>query len=412
MTAAPMEAGRALPRWPEYGLDVCVFLLPPVLVLASRGAAPLAGVAGVLGLLLALPAGAVAWRKLLIPAALLGALIVWGLASALWAVNPARSLVMAARLAVLFAAALGLAAAVPLLVAPRRLLCWLGAGLAVAIVLTAIQFVTQGWLTGAFSKRGFIAPALNQVENALALLLLPLVALLIERRRPWLAAFVAAAMALTLFGLDGTTGKAGVAAGMMVAALLYLARGPICRLAAIVSVAAILTAPLTFPVLHDVPAIHDWAAGYYKWSARHRLEIWRFTGNRIAEKPLLGWGLDSSRAIPGGSDPTPEGPPWLPLHPHNGALQIWLELGVPGALLFAAFIARLWLGLARAPWPRFFAAAAGGSLCAAQIIGVAAYGLWEEWWIGTQFLALFLILVMSRLLAPQPMPETPRGSIS
>ncbi|HEV2189070.1 MAG TPA: hypothetical protein VGR70_17805, partial [Stellaceae bacterium] len=110
--------------------------------------------------------------------------------------------------------------------------------------------------------------------------------------------------------------------------------------------------------------------------------------------------------------PTPEGPPWLPLHPHNGALQIWLELGLPGALLFAGFVARLWLSLARAPWPRLFAAAAGGSLCVAQIVGLAAYGLWEEWWIGTQFLVLFLILVMSRVLTPQPIPETPRGSIS
>jgi exopolysaccharide production protein ExoQ len=157
--------------------------------------------------------------------------------------------------------------------------------------------------------------------------------------------------------------------------------------------------------------VHDWAAGYYKWSARHRLEIWWFTGSHIADRPVLGWGLDSSRAIPGGSDPTPEGPPWLPLHPHNGALQIWLELGLPGALLFAGFVAWLWLSLARISWPRLFAAAAGGSLFAAQIIGLAAYGVWEEWWIGTQFLLLFLTLVMSRVLA-QPIPDTPRGSIS
>jgi hypothetical protein len=57
------------------------------------------------------------------------------------------------------------------------------------------------------------------------------------------------------------------------------------------------------------------------------------------------------------------------------------------------------------PWSRRFAAAAGASLCAAQTIGLAAYGLWEEWWIGTQLLVLFLILVMGRV-AGQPMPET------
>ena len=411
MTALQPALDRAPPRWPEYGLDVCVFLLLPMLVLASRGVAPLAGVAGLLGLLLALPAGAAVWRKLLMPAALLGALIGWGLVSSLWAINPARSLEMTVRLGVLFAASLALAVAAGTLAAPRRLLCWLGAGLMVAIVLAAVQFFTQGSLTGAFSKRVFVAPALNQVENALALLLLPLIALLIERGRPWLAALVAGAMAVTLFGLVGTTGKAGVAAAVAAAVLLYLARRPVARLAAVAAVIAIVTAPLTFPALNEVPAVHDWAAGYWKFSVRHRLEIWWFVGNHIAERPMLGWGLDSSRAIPGGSDPTPEGPPWLPLHPHNGALQIWLELGLPGALLFAGFVARLWLSLAEAPWPRLFAAAAGGSLCAAQTIGLAAYGLWEEWWIGTQLLVLFLVLVMSRL-AVQPMPETPRGSIS
>lgn len=398
-------------RWPEYGIGVCVFLLLPVLVLAPRGAAPLSAVAGLLGLVLALPAGGAVWRKLLAPAALLGALLGWGLVSCLWAVDPVRSLEMTARLTALFAAALGLAVAAELLAAPHRLLGWLGVGLAVAIVLTAVQHFTQGWLTGVFSKRMFVSPALNQVENALALLLLPLTVFLIERRRLFWAALAATAMALTLFGLVGTTAKAGLVAGIAVALLLYLARRPIAWLMAIVSVAVILTAPLTFPTLREVPVVHDWAAGYYKFSARHRLEIWWFTGNRIAERPVLGWGLDSSRSIPGGKEPTPEGPPWLPLHPHNGALQIWLELGLPGALLFAALIAWLWLSLASAPWPRRFAAAAGGSLCAAQIIGLAAYGMWEEWWIGTQFLVLFLILVMGRL-AVQPMPETPRGSIS
>jgi exopolysaccharide production protein ExoQ len=411
MSVSPLAVDRAHSRWPEYGLDLCVFLLLPVLVLASRGVAALAAVAGLFGLALTLPGGLAVWRRLAPPAALLGGLVGLGFVSGLWAVDPERSFEIAIRLAALFAAALGLAAAAEVLTAPRRLLCWLAAGLAVAIVLTGVQFFTHGGLTSAFSNRVFVAPALNQVENAIALLLLPLTALLIERRRPWLAALAAAAMALTLFGLVGTSAKVGIVAGAAAAALLYLARRPVVRLAALVSVIAILTAPLTFPALNEVPAVHDWATSYYKFSARHRLDIWWFTGNRIAERPILGWGLDSARAIPGGSDPTPEGPPWLPLHPHNGALQIWLELGLPGALLVAGFVARLWLSLGRTPWPPLFAAAAGGSLCAAQTIGLAAYGLWEEWWIGTQFLALFLILVMGRLVN-QPMPETPRGSIS
>ncbi len=121
----------------------------------------------------------------------------------------------------------------------------------------------------------------------------------------------------------------------------------------------------------------------FKESAGHRLLIWSFAGDRIAERPFIGWGLDSARAIPGGKDEIRPGENWLPLHPHDAALQLWLELGAPGAALFALFVGLLWLRLAEAPWPPLYAAAAGGSLTAALVVVVAGWGIWEEWWIGT-----------------------------
>ena len=58
-------------------------------------------------------------------------------------------------------------------------------------------------------------------------------------------------------------------------------------------------------------------------SALHRLYIWEFTSDKILEKPILGWGLDASRSIPGaGLEVLPSGPV-LSLHPHNAALQLW-----------------------------------------------------------------------------------------
>jgi O-antigen ligase len=138
------------------------------------------------------------------------------------------------------------------------------------------------------------------------------------------------------------------------------------------------------------------AADSFKGSAAHRLLIWSFTGDHIAKRPLLGWGLDSSRAIPGGNQEVRSGQNWLPLHPHDAALQVWLELGAPGAALFALLVALFWLRLDRLSGPRIYAAAAGGSLTAALAPLFAAYGVWQEWWIGTLGLVLFLILVMAR----------------
>ena len=89
----------------------------------------------------------------------------------------------------------------------------------------------------------------------------------------------------------------------------------------------IITAPITFARLGSLAALTE-TADAVKLSAGHRLWIWSFAGDRIAERPLTGWGLDASRSIPGGKDPIRPGETWLPLHPHNASLQLWLELGI------------------------------------------------------------------------------------
>jgi O-antigen ligase len=96
------------------------------------------------------------------------------------------------------------------------------------------------------------------------------------------------------------------------------------------------------------------------------------------------------------------------LHPHDAALQVWLELGLPGAVLFAALLALFWLRLDRLPGSRFYLAAAGGALTAALAPLFAAYGVWQEWWIGTLALALFLTLVMARAVAPRGATPPPQ----
>jgi hypothetical protein len=169
-------------------------------------------------------------------------------------------------------------------------------------------------------------------------------------------------------------------------------------------VLAIITAPLTLPHLARTPAVFT-AVDSFKSSAGHRLLIWSFVGDRIAERPFLGWGLDSARAIPGGKDQIRPGQDWLPLHPHNAALQIWLELGAPGAALFGVLALWLWLSLGSVAWPEGYAAAAAGSLTAALVAASSGWGLWEEWWVATLELALFAILA----LAPAAAIPPPRG---
>jgi exopolysaccharide production protein ExoQ len=201
---------------------------------------------------------------------------------------------------------------------------------------------------------------------------------------------------VAVFHFVGSAAKAGFAVAVAAFVLSYLGGRHFARGAAVVAVVVILTAPLSFPRLAQLPAFSQ-DAEQFKFSLWHRLQIWSFVGDRIAERPLLGWGLDASRAIPGGTEEIRPGAQRLPLHPHNVALQVWLELGLPGALLFAGLAAWLWLALARADWPPSFAAAAAAGLTTVSFAVLGTYGAWQEWWIATLSLVLFLVLAMARL---------------
>jgi exopolysaccharide production protein ExoQ len=268
-------------------------------------------------------------------------------------------------------------------------------------------------LTAALSRRHFVEPVLNQAEDGFGFLLLPLCAMLVLRRQRIVAALLGVSTAAVIFIMVGDAARIAFVLGVIAAALFYRWRRWLAPAAAAVSVVLIVVAPLVFPALAGFAAMRQEALAA-KFSALHRLEIWSFVGSHIAEKPLFGWGLDSSRAIPGGSAEIEDGIPvvhqWLPLHPHNAALQMWLELGAPGAVLFAIFVAWLWRALGRVRWPPLYAAAAGGSLVTVLVVALGSYGVWQEWLISSEFLTLFLILVMARLA--QPMPETRSGSIS
>jgi hypothetical protein len=393
---------RAQPAF-ERGLDICAFLFLPILVLASKGAAPLIGFAGACALGIAAQ-DAAAWRQVRGWALLFGILVLLGVVSSLWAVNPRRSLLIALRLTGLFVAGLSLVAASGKITAPRRLVMFFIAGLLVGIALAALQYATYGALTAAHSRREFSVTMLNQAENGFTLLLLPLSAVLVLRRNYVAAVLIAILIVAAIWLLIGDMAKVAVVVGLAVAASFYWWRRPMTWIAAALSVVLIAIAPLTLPRLAGINAARE-AAQDIKFSAWHRLEIWSFVGSRIAEKPLLGWGLDSSRAIPGGNEQTPELRPWLPLHPHNAALQMWLELGIVGAALLAIFLARVWLALGSVRWPRLYNSAAAGATAATLMVALGSYGIWQEWLLASEFLTAFLILVMARLA--QPVPESP-----
>jgi exopolysaccharide production protein ExoQ len=399
------ETARRIATWCEACLDAAALPFFPFLVVVPRGVVPLISVAGLCAAGLVVSTGGLKPRPpLALAAGLFGVLLIWGAFSALWSVDPLRSLIVAARLAGLVAIGLALIAAADRITAPRRLNLLLLAGLALGVLMAAADLVTHGAVGAPFTDRAYQAAGLNRASVSFAILLLPAGAVLLCRGQTIVALMLASITATVICLLAGTAAKGALLVGLPAGVALYALRPRFARVAAVASVVIAVTAPLTFAKLAQLSVFSE-SADAVKLSAGHRLYIWSFAGDRIAEHALTGWGLDASRAMPSGSDPIRPGQTWMPLHPHNAPLQLWLELGVPGAVVFALLVALAWLALAEVDWPRPFAAAAGASLMAALAASLASYGMWEEWWLSTLWFALYAILVMGRVAR-----ETPAGS--
>ena len=104
-------------------------------------------------------------------------------------------------------------------------------------------------------------------------------------------------------------------------------------------------------------------------------------GDLIAERPLLGFGFSNSGKIPAqpGILPLTGEPRVIPMYPHNVLLQVQLELGLPGLVVFYACLGYLlWRLMDYPPTAR----AAGLALIAAALsIWCVGYPLWRSTWL-------------------------------
>ena len=227
-----------------------------------------------------------------------------------------------------------------------------------------------------------------------------------------------APFALALAGLfaavlvsGSTSALLGLCAGLLVWFLYARWHEATRKALAVALPAAVLLMPLLVYPFASNPETIARNVPNFPNSFIHRMLIWDFTRDRIAERPLLGWGLETSRAIPGGTDlrPIHYVVPWadkpithadqnLPLHPHNAALQIWLELGLLGVIV--SMIA-LWR-LLRTQLVRESDGPMAGFIVAAMAIYCVAFGLMQSWWLA------LLFLIWTAVKATETSDEHPR----
>lgn len=385
-------------------LTMAGLIAPPLAVLAPLGLAPLLSVTAV-ALIVAAPRRLLAAGKPLWPlAALWLALTAFTLLSATWSILPRHSVAEGARLlAIGIEGLIALAAARALTTDDSKRI---GVGAAIGAALGAGLLLFE-WASGAalahwihgWDPRVIVSDTrYDRGATTVVLILWP--AALALRRWRILQIVIAAAVGLSVFVMTSAASLLAFVAGIVSFAIALRAPRVVAGALAATLIAGAALLPVAVPTYQTTVQIqHD--APWIKPSGIHRLLIWRFAAERIADRPLLGWGMDASRDLPGGKRdfgttlPGIElgsGLDAMPLHPHDALLQWRLELGIPGTILCLAIV--VW-ALRRVGWrfngSREAQATSLGWAATVTVIALLSFGIWQEWWLSIILLTASLI---------------------
>ncbi len=207
-----------------------------------------------------------------------------------------------------------------------------------------------------------------------------------ERRKNVLSGILGLIAALVLYRTGSQSAQlAFLLGGLFYFAFPYAQKNAWSVLTALIALCLFL-APWIAEMLFRHVALHaDRFAFLQNGYAGQRFEIWDFIARRALEKPWLGFGVEATREMtfdtrqlyyPGNTI----------LHPHNFALQLWIEFGLLGAFIGAVLLGDL-LRFMRKLEPHK-ARMVLPLLIASLSVATTGYGLWQGWWLG-MFCLLF-----------------------
>jgi len=385
-------------------LGVCIFLavsMPLCLYLGVRGFAPVAGLVGLICLPLVRPTAQDGSGALI-----LLALVIWAAISIAW--SPADNLRTFASAKAFSHFTIGhivllLPLCFALITGLRRLdahwalraLSWIAYG-----VLAATPVVIGEGLCGIKLYPVILAAThqhvrldrliadLAQAAYVVAVVAWPLAVALKRKGQLGLALVLFAFVPLSMVVLRGVapTLALGLGLGGFWLVLRLGARGV--AILALLTATYLLAVPL---VMLSVDHLHLFAQFRTtlppSWS--DRLRIWSFVAEQLAKTFPRGAGLDASRTFPG----------VIPLHPHSAPLQVWYELGLPGAVIQIVFWLWLWRRISGcARLDRLYGATVAATATAYFTINAVSFGQFQAWWLAVGGLATALCVLLGKAL--------------
>ncbi len=398
LSARPARARRFL-------LGLCGVLAvaaPLCLFFGTRGFAPVVGVAGLLCIPLAHPTRQ-DWRGMLI----LAALALWAAISVAWSPAPNLHDLDTAKAIGRFTPlnlTLQLVLSAALVIALGRLdgaragkaLIWIAIGFLIAPFLLIEEGLTGAKLYQALPalihqpiRPDWIPADLAQGSYVVAVMAWPLGVALHRRGGRIVALALAASVPLSGVILRGTAPTVALAISLPIF-LLALRRGPlIIRILTVATAAYLLATPLVMLAV-DHLRLYALFKPHVPASWSDRLRIWSFVAQQFLHAPLRGAGLEASRTLAG----------MVHLHPHNAPLQLWYELGAPGAALGTLFWLWLWRRIGdSAGRDRLQGATTAATATVYLVLSSVSFGLWQAWWLGVGAFAMMLCVLLGKTFA-------------
>ncbi len=149
-------------------------------------------------------------------------------------------------------------------------------------------------------------------------------------------------------------------------------------------------------------------ADFLPISAKHRLFIWDHSVQKIAQKPFIGWGHGASRNFENSDEDFIEYEgqklSLFPTHPHNNIIQILLENGIIGLMIYLTLLCKYlfcWNNVFLQPQSkRLRSIRSTGFACfwTCLIISMISFNMWQNWFLCSYlWIALMLYFVARRM---------------
>jgi len=378
-------------------------LLPALFVFAHRSSPLILTISALLALLASVAEDRVAplwndlkaaWRTPLGLAAT--AFLAWAALSVGWSEFRGPSLFALGEFALPIAAALILAVTLPGR-APRQTVSVLACAIGFGCVVVHFELATDAAWRRALGARSDLS-IFNRPVLTFLVLSVPVVWIFLQSRQLRAAALLGALLAVTTALAKSGASVLGLVAGLGTCCLAkYLPRRRAVFIAGGVLLAGLAVAPVAGELLaRTFPArLHD---AMESASSRARVDVYRTFGAAVALHPVIGAGFGSSTRYHETANAARLAPELRGMagigHPHNAALQIWVELGVVGVVLAAAVLGCLLHAWAALDDKRLAPRLA--LLVGAASAAMVGHGAWQGWWAAALGAAVVFLRIVDR----------------